>query len=282
MKILFLAIASDSELYSKHRSAQADTWGRINKSRLIWMLGDPRVTKPELLNSSVLKLPVEEKFENILRKTILGIEWALKNCEFDYLIRLNTSTFVNEKMLVRWLNKQEFTNFIAGETGVHPILPSGEKRVVEFVAGNFIVLPKSICELLVGIDLINYHGYPDDVAISHFLQEHEVTFKRIRRNDMTDNFPFIFSIQHRIKSWENGDLVTLRFGEITSLLESRIFKFPILLSINNINEYRRMSMTQSRNSIYAQLRRIKFLIRCSVYLPWNIYQKFKYNLSRLG
>ena len=103
-------------------------------------------------------------------KTILAIKWIIKNLEFDYLIRSNTSSYFQTEYLYNYLCKLPKSNLFGGIKFIHNNFGKLEKPIT-FINGAGMYFSKDVVEVLSVMNKDGYHGLPDDVAISAFLKE---------------------------------------------------------------------------------------------------------------
>ena len=162
MKILTLRIYNSTHdydnMYKLHK--QYDT-------NSIYLISSTSITEPNYNpETQMLTVPGKESLiPGILEKTILGIEYCLKNFEFDVLIRSNMSTVIDYVELKNQLSK------INNPYGGHIWGFSFQNEPFNFVSGCCIVLNKDIFNYLLENknDLV-YH-LPDDVAIGFLLRK---------------------------------------------------------------------------------------------------------------
>ena len=83
MNIVILALAGGHDSHDENLQAQRETWfKRLHPNvRVIWCLGSN--SEVYELDGDFLRVPCEERFENLLFKTLLAINWVVKNLEFD-------------------------------------------------------------------------------------------------------------------------------------------------------------------------------------------------------
>lgn len=200
-KVLFLVLASTNHINVADECVQKKTWGSNLSvtSEAIWLRGSTKSQHYVYCDSdSTLFVPIEEKQENILQKTILGIEWCLKNREFDVLIRTNTSTYYHTRQL-------ELNEFVSSEPKFGGYLEATKKftkssRRKKFVTGSGIFLNSESCRLLLSLDTSSYSAFPDDVAISDYMFNQNARFIQVRRGVLHSLGIFIPHPYQRLKS----------------------------------------------------------------------------------
>lgn len=58
--------------------------------------------------------PINESYNSMGGKMLLAFDWALKNKEFDYIARINSSCYVDKKQLIKYVQGLEKENVFAG------------------------------------------------------------------------------------------------------------------------------------------------------------------------
>lgn len=227
MRVLYLALAGGSIDHDQHKISQINTWADNSQSahRVIWMHGNPSLKEPQLLGNDLF-LPIEEKYENLLEKTILAVRWALENLEFDYLIRTNTSNYFYSPLVENYLAQlasKQAGGVIASWRG----MIKETTKSHEYISGAGIFLSRFSTGVLSKIDFAQYEQIPDDVAIGHWLSQNGIEFRSFPRNNITDFKPLWPTVQTRVKSWIHPEITISRMyeiHEIYSTLDSELIK----------------------------------------------------------
>jgi hypothetical protein len=92
-------------------------------------------------------------------KTIIAFKHVLKNYEFDYLFRTNTSSYLDVPSLLKFLEKEPNKNLYAGVIGK----VFGTSR---FASGAGILLSRDVIERICESESGWKHGLVDDIAIA--------------------------------------------------------------------------------------------------------------------
>lgn len=242
MKIVYLNLAADQEPFTSHLKAQKETWAAGLESQVIWIFGSESNNTSYDAKLQRLELPVQEKFENILAKSVEAIKWALVNLDFDFLVRGNTSNYYDDLILRHFLTKTATDNYFVGsEIGFASQNNSTPTNTGKYLSGTGIVLSRDSAEKMQDINVPQYQNWPDDVAISHHLSMHGLVFTRIPRGDITDFKPLLLTTQYRVKSWTDQDHTSQRMYLVDSILKLNGFKiFPLFIKFN-VMEYVRYS-----------------------------------------
>lgn len=242
MQIVYLNLATDEEPFQSHMKAQKGTWASNLQSTAIWIYGSYLSEAKYSEEANRLDLPVREAFENILEKSVLGIEWAVNNLEFDYIVRGNTSNYYDDQTLRVFLsNLADHEYFVGSELGSAEQNRTTKVNAGQYLSGTGIILSRNAARKVLDLDLTLYTDWPDDVAISHHLSNHGLQFTRIQRGDITDFKPLMFTTQYRVKSWTNHEHTSERMWTVDKILKKHFFEaFAVFLQFNLI-EYQRYS-----------------------------------------
>uniref|UniRef100_A0A6C0EP84 Uncharacterized protein n=1 Tax=viral metagenome TaxID=1070528 RepID=A0A6C0EP84_9ZZZZ len=160
MKVLTLRIYNSTidydEMYKIHKEYDKNSIYITSSISVIEPIYNPE--------TQILTVPGKESLiPGILEKTLSGIEYCLKNFEFDILIRSNMSTVIDYDEL----KKQILT--INKPYGGHVWQINIEGHCFNFVSGCCIVLNKDICNYLINNKTNLLYHLPDDVAIGKLL-----------------------------------------------------------------------------------------------------------------
>jgi hypothetical protein len=144
------------------------TWDSIsvNGVETIFYCGEPLKDNID----RVIYFPVKESLNSMGEKTILAYEWALKNKQFDYIARVNASTYVNKKELIKYIQTLPDENVFSG-------LEVGASEYNErWMWGPQFILSKDLIQLMVDNKGLWDHSIMDDVATSYLLNKFNVPY----------------------------------------------------------------------------------------------------------
>ena len=127
------------------------------------------IARGEFLNDSIVQINVGELWSNITTKTISAIDFALKNFEFDYIIRGNSSLYLDTIFLEHFLETNPTRVDYAG-----PV--AGSKK---FVSGWCIILSRKAAQIIVGDFQKKDALFFDDEAIGIILARNDVKMQAI-------------------------------------------------------------------------------------------------------
>ena len=231
-RILFLIIARDHYPNNLDEETQRQTWAtKCNYFDVVWLKGNSDSIFFNA-NNRELRLPIKEAQENILYKTVKGIEFSLANFDFDILVRTNVSTYFKPKVIVKKINflldnKLMAAGYLEKTSQDYRNIPSG----TIFITGTGIFLNKKAAELLTDMDCSLYSGIPDDVAISEFLAKSKVKIRNIGRCNTHLTGLYFPNGYARFKSSVDSERASIRMDSIYQIEQSRyrITKIRLIL-----------------------------------------------------
>ncbi len=171
-KVLILVISSQNDPYLKMMETSLATWDSIEVKGVetVFYCGNPVKENTD----KIIYFPIEETLHTMGEKTLLAYDWALKNKEFDYIARVNASTHVNKKELIKYIQTLPETNVFAGL--------KVEASVVceQWMWGPQFIMSKDIIELIVKEKERWDHSKMDDQATSFLLNKFNVPYTQGR------------------------------------------------------------------------------------------------------
>ncbi len=221
--------------------AQKSTWLedlQPEQSYLILRGGNSLSTE---LRTDTLHLPIQESVRNILEKTILGLEWALSNSDFEFLIRTNVSTYFPVDLVGKFLVTIDPGEIFFG--GYIDICHSRIANVTTrtgYVTGTAIVMTRKSVELLIKSNWRSLIGMPDDLAITLALRNVGIEPRGIQRNNLSFSHVFWPSFQIRLKTPSVPILASIRMHMVHDFFHSQN-------TIKKISSYLRISLFEFRN-----------------------------------
>src|SRR6202008_208576 len=87
--------------------------------------------------------PVKETLHTMGAKTLLAYEWALMNKQFDYVARVNSSTYVDKKELIKYIQELPYNNVFSG------LEVAKSETQEKWMWGPQFILSKDIVELVI-------------------------------------------------------------------------------------------------------------------------------------
>lgn len=117
-KFLLLILVPSSPLNFKNRRVIRQTWGTdysMNKTwRTMFLLGQPQhptemkyLSVESTIYGDIIQGSQTDSYYNLTLKTEMGLEWAVKYCDFDFLLKADDDVFVNTFKLLNYLRKPD-------------------------------------------------------------------------------------------------------------------------------------------------------------------------------
>lgn len=221
------------------------------------------------LTDNVLQLNVPGDFKNVGNKVLKTFSWVYENIEFDYLVRIVTSTYLDVNLLFRHLNELNKKSIYGGDKLLYK--DKTTNRDINFASGANLILSKDVLKILLDNKKNWDHDQYDDVNIGNILFEQQNI--EITQFDMQKfkNYPFLKDI--------NDESFQYRFRldlyNIPRFLEVLIFEIINFRVINKKNTSFTYKIT---NLILDTLMKPIFLIFQKINPNIYIYKfkKFKY------
>lgn len=186
MKILILVLSLKDEngIYSKFYETQKKTWDSINVEGVETYYFFGNQNKNKFIGNDIF-LNVNESLYNCGHKTLLAFD-LIKNLDFDFVFRTNSSSYVDKQILKDFLKSKKPTNHYSGVIGTH--------AVVNFASGCGYVISKDV--LLKVLENKNNwnHSLIDDVSLAVLLNNIKIYPESNPRFDVIDikNIPTNF------------------------------------------------------------------------------------------
>jgi hypothetical protein len=231
IKVVYLVIASKNSINMEDEKVQRYTFGEIYDNKIYWLRGEESIKSPSLESSTrTLFVPVAERQDTIMEKTILGVKWLLEHEQFDVLIRTNVSSYFHK--MSRFNSRRLLQKHIASFGGFLELQPVHHRKQFGdgmFATGSGIFLNRLACELLLKANPANFRDFPDDVAISHFLRSKGAEMLSVRRSNLHITGIFLPASYMRLKS----SISPKRTGERMKLVHSFFTEQNLFLKIKH-------------------------------------------------
>lgn len=117
-KYLLLILVPSSPLNFKTRRVIRQTWGTdyaMNRTwRTMFLLGQPRhptemkyLSAETAIYGDIIQGFQTDSYQNLTLKIEMGLEWAMKYCDFEFLLKADDDVFVNTFKLLNYLRKPD-------------------------------------------------------------------------------------------------------------------------------------------------------------------------------
>jgi hypothetical protein len=165
MKILILVLSfNDNAIYSKFYKTQKETWDseKIDGVETFYYFGNSN--KNEIIGNDIF-VDVNESIHNYGYKTINTFE-LINDLEFDYVFRTNSSSYVDKKMLLEYVETKPKENYYSGMIGNYD--------GINFASGSGYFISKDLIKLVLNQKDNWNHLLIDDVAIAKILFDNNI------------------------------------------------------------------------------------------------------------
>lgn len=164
-KLLILVLAGNTKVSNRNKKAQINTWIKDlpQNSHLVFYQGGEE-TK---IKNNILTVKSSDKYQDIGYKTLQAFDWVKSNLNFDYIIRVNTSTFLYTEKLNKFLSENKNEYLYRGRI----LNNKFNEDDIKWVSGAEILMSKKTLELLLKNKNKFDFSLPDDVAIGKLLSD---------------------------------------------------------------------------------------------------------------
>ena len=186
MKILILVLSSNTYPSKRNKSIQKKTWAKnLPKNIKVVFYSSGAENK---YSDGELVVEASSSSYDIGYKNFKAFEWVLKNFEFDYLYRTNTSSFLNLSNLEKHIQKIQNTRSDLLYNGkILNLTKSDSNKKIKFVSGSGILFSKKSIELLTKHQQSFNHNEWEDVAIGLLGEELKIVPTEGSRFDIEGN-----------------------------------------------------------------------------------------------
>jgi len=199
MKLLVLILGCKANPYPRLIQCVKSTWGLLNvpNTKIYTYYGSTQLSQQKLIGDEIHLVTGDN---NILGKTLEAYEFALRNFEFDYILRTSPSTFVRLDKLYEHLLDKNRTNYYAGHKLNIKLNYSQEHffytKEVIYPSGIAMIFSRDLLQHIVeNKKYIDDRGFGDDFHIGLYLQRKEIF--------MTENIPHLLFTNYDINILKN-------------------------------------------------------------------------------
>lgn len=166
MKLLILVLSLwDNDIYTDFYKAQKETWDSFNVDNVdvFYYFGENN-EKNMIKDKIYTNTP--EGINNCGIKTLSCFE-KIKDFNFDYIFRTNSSSYIDKEMLKEYLNDKPRTNYYSGD-GI------GDFNGYKFASGCGYIISRDIFDLIIKEKNNWDHNFIDDVSLGILLNKHNI------------------------------------------------------------------------------------------------------------
>lgn len=231
-KLLILVLSSYTYPSYRNEKTLNNTWVK-NKNKNVEIIFYKSGSKFLFLDNQ-LTVPAGNQTSDIGIKTIKAFEWANKNLEFDFVLRTNTSSYINIQNLMTYVNKININSPYLYNGIVMNLPKKINNRDLNFISGSGILLNRKTIQLI----LENKHNFDkeewDDVAIGKLLDQNNVPATGGKRFDIKGN---IFKQNIDLNHYHYRCRIDNHYGYPRFLEKYVIYELHNQVSNKNINKY---------------------------------------------
>ena len=151
-------------IYTKFFESQNESWNSVHVEGVdtFFLIGN---NSKDEIDGNLIKTNVRESIINCGYKTIKAFE-LLKNYEYDYIFRTNSSSYIDKQMLKDYLEDKPRNNYYSGIIGNY--------SNILYASGSGFVISKDAVDLVIREKERWNHNYIDDVSLGLLLREFNV------------------------------------------------------------------------------------------------------------
>lgn len=178
MRILILVLSyNDSGIYTEFYKTQKQTWDSVNVDGVetYYYFGD---NNENIIVGNNILTDVPESLINCGNKSIEAFK-LISNMDFDFVLRTNSSSYIDKNLLKLHLENKPKNNFYSGILGNHFGIP--------FCSGSGFIISKDLVHLLIDNEEKLDFSLIDDVCFGKFLSSNGIPLINSYRFDLTYN-----------------------------------------------------------------------------------------------
>jgi hypothetical protein len=167
-KVLILVLSADLPPYDKMIETSKNTWDSIsidNCQTIYYCSSFEKQNK-----DNVIYFQIEEGFLNMGYKTLAGLQWGLENKEFDYIARVHSSTYVDKRKLMEYIQQLPESNIFSG------IIADSQNGFKYVWGGGHYIISKDVVKKIVDNNDKWQHKYMEDESMSLLVRELGIAF----------------------------------------------------------------------------------------------------------
>jgi hypothetical protein len=172
MKIIILVLTyDDGGGYSFMDKCVKSTWGNVKYEgvEVFYQYSKPLDNEEYIVDGNNIICNGFESYYSIGYKTIKSFKHLIKK-DFDFLLRTNSSSFINFENLIKYLEDKPKNKFYSGA----PIPHHSIDLNIDFATGSGYILSKDLVEYVVNNEEEWNHHYPDDVSLGKMMKDYNI------------------------------------------------------------------------------------------------------------
>ena len=169
-KIIILIIGCEKDkTFEKLESTVRSTWvsDEVENISTFFIYGNKNNSETVLIDDKIYCNHPDMK-RNIGYKTLDSFKFIDDNYEYDYIFRTNLSSYIDKKLLYKYVEDKPYDNFYDGMTGID------EKSGVTFASGSGYFISKDLVKIALEDKQEWNHGLWDDVALGKIMMARNI------------------------------------------------------------------------------------------------------------
>jgi hypothetical protein len=178
MKVLIMVLSvKDNSLYENLVSVIKKTWDNeiVDDFQTIYYYGNNGNNETIFINNELFTYS-KEGYSTMGYKVIDALEYIFKNFEFDYIFKMNCSSYLNKKFLKEFLQDKPTEKYYCGVIGVKTPITNviGVHSDIRFGSGCGSILSRDVVEIIISNKKKWDHSYIEDVSIGKILMDNGI------------------------------------------------------------------------------------------------------------
>lgn len=178
-KILILTMSSTNQFFANQIDTIKKTWAKDLPENIDWLYYDGNDKKEVTsLNGNHLSICCEDNLENTFKKTFLALLYINNNFKdkYDYIVRTNTSTYINVDFLNYFLNNINDNNDVTYCSDLYSLTEGYAPNPLDiYPRGNCFILPRKHVAIILSFGFsYMYLEHVDDMMIGNIINSYYI------------------------------------------------------------------------------------------------------------
>lgn len=175
-KILILAMSCRDSFFENQISSIKETYASEMPDNVTFMYYDGCWANTKHVGDHLM-LRCEDDLEHTFKKTRMALKYVMTNddIEFDYILRVNTSTYVNVRLLDEFVQTLQRDDILWG-SDLYSLSEANCPAPLDIYArGNAMLMSRKIAAIIINEGIsFNYLNVVDDIAIGNILNSYYI------------------------------------------------------------------------------------------------------------
>ena len=169
MKILIMVLShNDNGIYNRLVETIRATWDSdiVKDVQTLYYYSNNSLDSIKMYDDCLF-IPCEDGIHNLGYKVLKSFEYVLENIDFDYIYKMNCSSYLNKSMLKDIVESNQRERLYGGFLGRH--------NDIDFASGAGTILSKDLVRYIVDNQENWDHSLVEDVSIGKMLMDFNIT-----------------------------------------------------------------------------------------------------------